>query len=188
MASLRVRDGHLGVFTVDLHALGIVVQFTSHFGDRLLLGMGIIALARVAVGIKAGRVRSKFRILAILPAANQGPPNILLLVLDTVRAMSLSAYGHARKTTPNMDANTIDDPRPPFDTALSEPTYPDPLPTRGAGHGIVRPQWTRPYDHLIADPHEDSDAETGTKLKHSIGPVVMRPGFQPIAAPGALKH
>jgi len=312
MASLRVLDGHLGVPTVDLLALGLAVQFTQRFGDRLLrslrpvrllLGVAFIALASVAVGIEASRARSERRILATLPAAKRGTPNILLLVLDTVRAMNLSAYGYARKTTPNlealasrgtlfqrvmsaapwtrpahaslftgqwehdhtadhttpldgrhltlaeefnrlgyrtggftanlshttrstgiprgfahyedhlisipqvlvaaampravyralqkrlpipetrvnyrrkssvevnhnlvawldrsgkapffafanyMDAHTVYDPRPPFDTAFSAPAYPDPLPTRGTGHGMDRTQRMRPYDQAIA--------------------------------------
>ncbi|MEM7203719.1 MAG: sulfatase-like hydrolase/transferase [Planctomycetota bacterium] len=37
------------------------------------------------------------------PAAASGP-NVLLLVLDTVRAQSLSLYGHERQTTPKLDA------------------------------------------------------------------------------------
>lgn len=312
MASLRVLDGHLGVLTVDLLALGIAVQFTQRFGDRLLgslktvrllLAMAFIALASVAVGIEASRARSERQILATLPPTKRGNPNILLLVLDTVRAMNLSAYGYARNTTPMlealasrgtlfervisaapwtrpahaslftgqwehdhaadhttplsgrhltlaeefnrlgyrtggftanlshttrstgvprgfahyedhlisipqilvaaampravyqaleehlpipetrsnrrrkssaevnrnlvawldqsgtapffafanyMDAHTVYDPRPPFDTAFSAPAYPDPLPTRGTGHGMDRAQKMRPYDQAIA--------------------------------------
>jgi arylsulfatase A-like enzyme len=35
-----------------------------------------------------------------LPAAASGSPNVLLLVLDTVRSMRLSLYGYGRETTP----------------------------------------------------------------------------------------
>jgi arylsulfatase A-like enzyme len=312
MASLRVLDGHLGVVTVDLVALGIAVQFTQRLGDgllrsltpvRLVLGAAVLALVAVAIGIEQSRTRAERRTLATLPVASRGAPNILLLVLDTVRAMNLSAYGYARKTTPNlealasrgtlfervisaapwtrpahaslftgqwehdhtadhttpldgryltlaeefdrlgyrtggfvanlthttrtsgiprgfahyedhlisipqilvaavmpravyralqehlripetrvnyrrksaaevnhnlvtwldqsgeapffafanyMDAHTVYDPRPPFDTAFSAPAYPDPLPTRGTGHGIDRTQKMRPYDQAIA--------------------------------------
>ena len=323
MASLRVLDGHLGVLTVDLLALGMAVQFTQRFGDRLLqslkpvrivLGTAIIALASVAVGIEASRARRERQILATIPAARRDAPNILLLVLDTVRAMNLSAYGYARRTTPSlealasrgtlfervisaapwtrpahaslftgqwehdhtaghttpldgrhltlaeefnrlgyrtggftanlthtaratgiprgfahyedhlisipqilvtaampraayralqkrlpipetminyrrksaadvnhnlvawldhsgtapffafanyMDAHTDYDPRPPFDTAFSAPTYPDPLPTRGTGRGIDRKQRMRPYDQAIAT----IDADIGQLLQ-----------------------
>jgi len=49
-----------------------------------------------------------------------------------------------------MDAHAAYDPRPPFDTAFSSPAYPDPLPTRGTGHGMDRVQPMRPYDQAIA--------------------------------------
>lgn len=41
--------------------------------------------------------------LAALPAAPAGAPNILLIVLDTVRQRSLSLYGYARPTTPHLE-------------------------------------------------------------------------------------
>ena len=37
-------------------------------------------------------------------AANEGPPNVVLLVLDTVRADHLSCYGYGLPTTPSIDA------------------------------------------------------------------------------------
>lgn len=43
------------------------------------------------------------RSLAALPAARAGAPNVLLIVLDTVRAMSLSLYGYGRPTTPELE-------------------------------------------------------------------------------------
>jgi arylsulfatase A-like enzyme len=47
--------------------------------------------------------------LAALPLgcrrpAPSGPPNVLLVVWDTVRADHLSLYGHSRQTTPKLDA------------------------------------------------------------------------------------
>lgn len=38
-----------------------------------------------------------------LPAARVGAPNVLLLILDTVRASHLSAYGYRRPTSPNLE-------------------------------------------------------------------------------------
>ncbi len=42
---------------------------------------------------------------AAAPAAAKAgaPPNVLLIVIDTLRADHLSAYGYARKTSPNLD-------------------------------------------------------------------------------------
>lgn len=43
------------------------------------------------------------RALAKLPPAPPGAPNVLLVVLDTVRAMNLSLYGYPRPTTPRLE-------------------------------------------------------------------------------------
>jgi arylsulfatase A-like enzyme len=43
------------------------------------------------------------RALASHPVAKPDAPNVLLLVLDTVRASCLSLYGHNRPTTPNLE-------------------------------------------------------------------------------------
>lgn len=43
------------------------------------------------------------RALAALPHLEAEAPNVLLLILDTVRALSLSAYGYERPTTPNLE-------------------------------------------------------------------------------------
>jgi arylsulfatase A-like enzyme len=42
------------------------------------------------------------RSLAALPSSAPGSPNVLLIVLDTVRADHLSLYGYGRDTTPNL--------------------------------------------------------------------------------------
>ncbi len=47
---------------------------------------------------------SESRALAILPPARPGTPNVVLLVLDTVRADHLSLHGYPRPTTPRLDA------------------------------------------------------------------------------------
>jgi arylsulfatase A-like enzyme len=48
------------------------------------------------------RAISEWRAFAALPAAQRGAPNILLLVLDTVRAASLGMYGYTRETAPEI--------------------------------------------------------------------------------------
>lgn len=47
-------------------------------------------------------IREKIKI-SNLAEAKPGSPNILLVVLDTLRADHLSAYGYERETTPNID-------------------------------------------------------------------------------------
>jgi arylsulfatase A-like enzyme len=61
---------------------------------------GIFLVAGVASGVW-WRVAER-RAVASTPAATAGAPNVLLLILDTVRASNLSLYGYARATTPNI--------------------------------------------------------------------------------------
>jgi len=41
--------------------------------------------------------------VAHLPEARPGSPNILLIVVDTLRADHLASYGYKRETSPNLD-------------------------------------------------------------------------------------
>ncbi len=60
----------------------------------VVLGAGVAARERLV----------ERRALAAIPGAPAGAPNVLLLVLDTVRAKSLSLYGYERATTPGLAA------------------------------------------------------------------------------------
>ena len=64
----------------------------------------LLIAAVLTAGVVRGRalIREK-RALAALPAA-AGTPNVLLIVLDTVRAMDLGLYGYDRPTTPQLSA------------------------------------------------------------------------------------
>lgn len=109
MAALRELDGHLGVITVDIIALGLGVQAAQRLGARWvgfsrflrpavpgLLGL----LMAVAVGIEVRYRLLERRTLLALPAPAAGVPNVLLLILDTVRSENLSAYGYHLETSP----------------------------------------------------------------------------------------
>ena len=63
---------------------------------------GLVALA--ALGVPAAKALGERRALAALPEARGDAPNVLFLILDTVRAASLSLYGHTRPTTPELEA------------------------------------------------------------------------------------
>ncbi len=94
-----------------LIALGIGVQGTrwlrphravlEQWVGRTLPALATTMLLLVA-GVPAARWWAERRALASLPAANAGAPNILLLVLDTVRSLNLSAYGYPRPTSPGL--------------------------------------------------------------------------------------
>jgi hypothetical protein len=75
-------------------------------GFRRVVRLSTPALAiamAVGVGFAYDRTtRAEARALASLPKAPAGAPNVLLLVLDTVRAESLSLHGYGRETSPNL--------------------------------------------------------------------------------------
>lgn len=66
----------------------------------LPLAMGAIALWAVAVPVtqrvKAQKAHDR------LPAAAANAPNVLVIIWDTVRSLSLSLYGYSRETTPEL--------------------------------------------------------------------------------------
>ncbi|QEH37485.1 Arylsulfatase [Aquisphaera giovannonii] len=64
------------------------------------MGAGLIGLTiAVAASVASGERRS----WAALPAAAKGRPNVLLIVMDDVRAESLSLHGNARPTAPRLE-------------------------------------------------------------------------------------
>jgi len=92
-------------------ALGLAVQVTTWAGInprrfRKLTRVGAPTLA-VLVGVLAvynlGTERRERNAIDALPTAAAGAPNVLLLILDTVRSSSLSLYGYERPTTPNLE-------------------------------------------------------------------------------------
>lgn len=93
-------------------AIGVCVQLARVVAPRVeqiraraaraTLAVGaMVALAGVGVG--AGAHLGERSEVADLAEARSGAPNILLLILDTVRASSLSVYGHERATTPHLE-------------------------------------------------------------------------------------
>src|SRR5579884_476765 len=76
----------------------------SNLVDRRQILVGsTAALAGLATGIHGWEWVKERRALAGLPAADRGMPNVLFMVLDTVRAQSLSLHGYSRPTSPNLE-------------------------------------------------------------------------------------
>jgi arylsulfatase A-like enzyme len=69
---------------------------------RFVIGAGA-TVAGLAVGVEGWRGVAEHLAMAALPPASHNSPNVLLLVLDTVRAQSLSLYGYHRPTTPHLE-------------------------------------------------------------------------------------
>jgi arylsulfatase A-like enzyme len=95
-----------------LLALGVAVAFARWCGKReytflqfwkkttpWMVAAWVLAFA----GIQGGKWLQERNALAQLPRAAPGVPNVLIIVVDTLRADHVSSYGYARSTTPNFD-------------------------------------------------------------------------------------
>lgn len=98
--------------TALLIAAGLAIQaarLARRFGGVLDFAVrrSTVALAAVVVllgaSLFAHDVIRERRAIAALPVARPGVPNVILIVLDTVRAPSLSLHGYARPTSPALD-------------------------------------------------------------------------------------
>jgi arylsulfatase A-like enzyme len=72
------------------------------FWRRTLPVLGLLLIAAVIAVQGGSRLRER-RQLANLPAATPGSPNVLVILIDTLRADHVSSYGYSRATTPNID-------------------------------------------------------------------------------------
>jgi len=64
----------------------------------------LLAAAAIGVGPQFALAIGERLAVSRLPAAPAGAPNVLLLVIDTLRGDRLSSAGYARPTTPHLDA------------------------------------------------------------------------------------
>jgi arylsulfatase A-like enzyme len=89
-------------------AAALTRWFTSHseqalrFWRRSLVWVAVASLMGL-LGVEAGGPLAERFISSRLPAAPAGAPNILVIVIDTLRADHLSSYGYPRQTTPHID-------------------------------------------------------------------------------------
>ncbi len=60
------------------------------------------ATTALMAGMVGWQTLAERRALSLLPPVRLDSPNVLLIVLDTVRAMNLSLYGYHRSTTPEL--------------------------------------------------------------------------------------
>src|SRR5438270_6759217 len=104
--------GRIALYAVILLAFGVSVAIARWFGKhqencsqfcRLSLPV-LLAILILGIGLTAGRNRwTEHRAIAKLPPASPNSPNVLVIVIDTLRADHVSAYGYPRITTPNID-------------------------------------------------------------------------------------
>lgn len=83
----------------------LAVRHRPFFGRIVRETMPLLAGLVLIVGsvLNAAIRGAERQALATLPAAPAGAPNVLLLILDTVRALDMSLYGYSRATTPHID-------------------------------------------------------------------------------------
>lgn len=93
---------------VLLAGLGFWPAFSSRAPRALALGFGVLALALAAGNARAlawmHAALDAPRTAGIAAAAGRDLPDLVLVVLDTVRADHMSAYGYERETSPRFDA------------------------------------------------------------------------------------
>jgi arylsulfatase A-like enzyme len=96
-----------------LLGLGIAVSVTRWIGEREASSLrfwkrstpwAVVLLLFIFAGIQGGKSLHEKSMVAKLPAAAPGSPNVLVIVVDTLRADHVSSYGYARPTTPEIDA------------------------------------------------------------------------------------
>lgn len=143
-----------------LLAAGVAVQAARFARERhLWTGLAIrrtmpwvaVPCALLAAGYLVTREVGVRRAEAGLPQARAQAPNVLLIVLDTVRARSLSLYGYERPTSPRLDAFARTGVR--FDNAMAPAPWT--LPTHASLFSGRLPKeltadWRSPLDRTHA--------------------------------------
>jgi len=107
---LTVPEVHL--IAAVILSIGLAVQATRQVGRRVdgfcagvkrILGSMILLIIGLAVIVQGYRWTAEQRALTQLPTPAPQSVNVLVIVLDTVRAQNLSLYGYARPTTPHLE-------------------------------------------------------------------------------------
>ncbi len=92
----------LGLATVMARQAGKNIAGSAQFFRRTMgILAGIVVLA--FLGVRVGGAALETAQVARLPEAQKDAPNVLLIVLDTLRGDRLSAYGYGKPTTPFLD-------------------------------------------------------------------------------------
>jgi arylsulfatase A-like enzyme len=106
---LPARIGIAGVLSLGI---GIAVctnrlvrqhQFTLRLFCRKSLPWLASATAVLFLVVQIGNWIRERQALAALPPAKTSAPNVLIVVVDTLRSDHLSSYGYKRQTSPNLD-------------------------------------------------------------------------------------
>lgn len=109
LLSISGRMSRMGVAMLSLGLAAVLLRFyNARSSSMLLFCKRTLVWAAAASLLAFGWVESSIRIresrgTSALPAAAAGAPNVLLIVVDTLRADHLSLLGYERKTSPNLE-------------------------------------------------------------------------------------
>jgi hypothetical protein len=127
---LAVMIPGLHVVAVAILSIGIAAQFARWLATSPRLRIraflraaivGNLAMSILATGLLVARNRADGRAIAADDTACSLEDNIVLIVLDTVRAASMGIYGYANATTPSLDSLTRESTV--FDWAISPSSW-----------------------------------------------------------------
>ncbi len=137
---------------------------------RLARGSAVLAAVTIACTcvVRVSPVLRERRAMASLPAPAAGAPNVLLLILDTVKASNMSFYGYARSTSPSIDSlaptSTV------FDWAISPASWT--LPSHGSMFTGRRASDLTTHVSLPLDDRDSTLAEVFAQRGYATGGFV----------------
>lgn len=121
---------HLGRIAVITLALGLASAGARWFGHHRRRALALAprlftacaaAIGAMALAVSLGDWQREHAARAALPSPSRTAPNVVLIILDTVRADHLSVYGYERKTTPFLE--TLAANGTVFDDAVSTSSW-----------------------------------------------------------------
>lgn len=113
VVDLSLMERHLTLWAVGLLALGVGVQAgrlaEAHREPFMRLArtaaVGLVLVVMLASAfVEVGRTVRERRMAGAHPPPRAGAPNVLMIILDTVRAQDLGLFGYFRDTTPVLDS------------------------------------------------------------------------------------
>ena len=134
----------------------------------LVAGTAVLAWA----GIQGGRWLREARAVAGLPPADANAPNVLVIVVDTLRADHLSSFGYPRSTSPNIDHTATQGVL--FENAISPSSWTFP------SHASLltgRYQYEHGMDKIGQMPVLSSEAFSPNGLP-TLGEALMKKGYR----------
>ncbi|NWG35207.1 MAG: sulfatase [Chloroflexi bacterium] len=128
-----VLFGKISLFAILLLAAGTAYQIFSFISKReaaatrqltrILRWLAGATIAILILNQGGGWLNEKIR-TARLPAAAPNAPNVIVIIVDTLRADHLSSYGYKRNTSPFIDNLAVEGVR--FETAIAPSSWTQP--------------------------------------------------------------